>query len=118
MSTPQLLKKKTNRDTNNETDTDKEANTEHQVIFNSTDEYKKRIEETAKKHGWSTYDLKIQKGRGAFGLVTHTRAYEELCRNRDDPEIRKEITELVTLNDDFIRLFGNKAEHLKYKLEE
>ena len=48
MSTPQLLKKKTNRDTNNETDTDKEANTEHQVIFNSTDEYKKRIEEMIK----------------------------------------------------------------------
>ena len=32
--------------------------------------------------------------------------------------IRKEIAEHVTLNDDFIRLFGNKAEHLKYKLEE
>ena len=32
--------------------------------------------------------------------------------------LRKEIAELVTLNDDFIRLFGNKAEHLKYKLEE
>ena len=48
MSTPQLLKKKTNRDTNNETDTDKEANTEHQVIFNSIDEYKKKIEEMIK----------------------------------------------------------------------
>lgn len=55
--------------------------------------HKKRIEETAKKHGWSTYDLTIDKGRGFLGRVTNTRAYEELCRNRDDPEIRKEITE-------------------------